>query len=543
MTFIALRLIDLSDQTISRLLAIAWQESVFPHFSERRAWKGLPPICRFATCQQMNKFTPAQQKQLIAELSGAFQTRSQQAKWDPQIEPHCKWCGAYDDRSHRFSQCAVIQDLVNKYAALHDTIEAEGWAFADMPAVHTHPHEAFLRMLHWTHPEPCPDPAVMSLLNTLDQHHVLHIFTDGSCQFPQDATARFATFSVCVDLAQDDTQRCHAAQAFLANKTMPGTLKPLLVANLRGEQSIPRAELAAVVWVCEQFQHADLWIDSPCTIDLAIKCQAASDPRFLAQHDNWDLVHRLWKAVQGATQQFHKIKAHAEDDTSLSLLQLYRALRNKCANDTAIAACWSLNPCIATVSQELFQIKQQQGECLEQAFHFLLECHARRASLDNQEQQQPQQRQVTLNRRRQNIIAFQEYSLDEWWAFPDVMVNFVYGNAWGKAIGDSILAWLRKFRWPIRDGQHPQQELGIAWLELVTSWMLDSGIWLPVKRSGWDGVERLIPLATAADLQAFDVKFSELAHTMSKLFLQVETLCRLKPYTSLCCCPWSPGPR
>eukprot|EP00438_Fugacium_kawagutii_P033522 Skav222497 [mRNA] locus=scaffold1835:669488:672655:+ [translate_table: standard] len=519
------RLVDLSTADLMKFVALAWQENVFPYHTDRRAWKGLPPICRSMTCKLLQKFTPSQQKQIIAEISGSFQTRSQQAKWDAETTPECQWCHQHDDRAHRFYDCLILDDLRASYEGLHSHIQDQGWLFHDMPVIYTDPTESFLRMMHWTHPEPSVDPAVLQHLRHLETvGHPLQIYTDGSCQFPTDAGARFASYAVVVDVAVDDSQRCHAAHAYLATKKMPNTFQPLIAAQLRGEQAIPRAELQAVVWVCEHFQHACLRVDSQCTLDLVDRCQKASTPLLLAHLGNWDLVRRLWFTQQHGSHTFLKIKAHSENDTSLSLLDLYRALGNKAVNDLAEQACKTLNLALTTEASQLFHQRKEQSDCLLRTYHFFLDSYKRRAELDaRQPDSNPHQLQ-SVNKRQSNIDAFSGYDLTVVWEIPLVRVNMVHGTAWGATIGNSILLWLNKLRWPVGEDQHELQQLGVTWLELVLSWMLESKLWLPIKRVHTDGHEYLIPLSDSHMARAYDVKFSELAHTMSKLVLQISTL-------------------
>eukprot|EP00438_Fugacium_kawagutii_P032099 Skav205702 [mRNA] locus=scaffold4631:33908:35092:- [translate_table: standard] len=281
----------------------------------------------------------------------------------------------------------------------------------------------------------------------------------------------------------------------------------------------------AVVWTCEHFDNVDLWVDSQCTVDLVDKCRHAAVAEQLAHHNHWDLVRRLWTAVTHSSHRVHKLKAHSEMDPSLSLLELYRALGNKLANDVAIHACWSLNPGLAALCKEIHHCQQRTHDALHETYLYLLECQARRSSLETQERlQDPVEHQTTVNRRQQHIADLSGYAIPEMWPIPELRVNLTHFTAWGKTIGDSVVSWLRKLQWPTSEDQHTHQNWGVTWLELVLSWMLDTQLWLPVKRVSADGQERLVPLASAAEAQAYDVKFSELAHTMSKLVLQIETL-------------------
>ena len=73
-----------------------------------------------------------------------------------------------------------------------------------------------------------------------------HIYTDGSCCYPQHPTSRYAAYSGVIDLAQHDVQRCELAQNFLDTGNFPNALTTCFAARVQGIQNIPRAELTAL---------------------------------------------------------------------------------------------------------------------------------------------------------------------------------------------------------------------------------------------------------------------------------------------------------
>ena len=83
----------IAQSTLLRLCQGQWQEQVVT-YTDRKTLKGLLPICRLSTIQILRKYPPAHQVKLLNEIAGAFQTRTQQAVWDDQVDPHCPHCVA-----------------------------------------------------------------------------------------------------------------------------------------------------------------------------------------------------------------------------------------------------------------------------------------------------------------------------------------------------------------------------------------------------------------------------------------------------------------
>ena len=112
--FVTFPFLDIGQSTLLRLCQTQWQEQIMSH-TDRRALKGLPPICRLSTIQVLRKFNSAQQIKILNEIAGAYQTRLQQSAWDDQISPLCPHCGEVDTREHRSMSCTALSDLRNLY--------------------------------------------------------------------------------------------------------------------------------------------------------------------------------------------------------------------------------------------------------------------------------------------------------------------------------------------------------------------------------------------------------------------------------------------
>ena len=97
--------------------------------TDRVALRGLPPICHVSTKQVLGKFTVLQRQQILMEISGSFQTRSQQASWDTSVDGSCLACGQPDTREHRIHVCPVFSDIRVQFRRILDHFCRHGFVW------------------------------------------------------------------------------------------------------------------------------------------------------------------------------------------------------------------------------------------------------------------------------------------------------------------------------------------------------------------------------------------------------------------------------
>ena len=146
-----------------------------------------------------------------------------------------------------------------------------------------------------------------------------------------------------VDLAVDDFSRRRAADVYKVTKRLPETLQVILVSRLQGLQSIHRAELTAVITICEGFIAAEMFTDSNFAGDLFRKVQSSAHVSQFIDHGDYDLIQRLHACVP-KQRVLHKVKAHMCLESVPSLLDTYHALGNHIADRAAVEANKNLFP-------------------------------------------------------------------------------------------------------------------------------------------------------------------------------------------------------
>ena len=410
--FVKLSLLTTGLPTLKRWLLRAWQTQLLPRFTDRNELKGSLPVAIPETIQVLNKFTHKQLKPLIQELAGAFQTGSQQAVWDPECSGTCKHCDQLDTRYHRLYECPVLTEVRLKYKQTLDWYLEEGNTIHELPVIHEYPHDDWLRTFFHLLAVPDIEPALYQDLHARDLNgEQLVFYTDGSCQFSNMPGCRFAGFAVMVDQCQTDAQRLQMLDRFQSTHMKPDTLTLVVATLLQGEPGIHRAELAAVVFVCERFLHTTIHTDSQVTLTLALQCLAGQPLSSFSQRDDFDLVERLWLAVRIGNRQFHKVAAHQDLQTEWNM-QTYHRLGNQCVNDAAISVTTHMLPSLQTELASRQRGMELEQHHLQQLFNFHLEAHRIRAIAEAALFHKPQQVTPARTIDRQQLAS---YSVPQPW--------------------------------------------------------------------------------------------------------------------------------
>ena len=514
--FVQLPFLEVGVSTILRLCQLQWQEQVLQH-TDRRALQGLPPINRLSTLQVLKKFSPADQVKLVNEISGAFQTRSQQAAWDDQTDPHCLHCGQLDIREHRTSTCTALHDLRQPFSETFAWIESSGSCVGDLPVVFCHEYRECLLTVQWhlVEPEICQD--LHRQLQSLDQQGIpITMYTDGSCFHPTLPEFRYAAFAVVLDCAGSDAIRCQQVGIYQQTGAMPQGLKTLTTGRLPGLQDIHRAELFAIVVIVERYCNTNIYSDSATTLSLLQHVANATESVELAGAPHYDLLLRIWKVWHLGTRSFHKIKAHVDNHNGLTPLQIYSQRGNKLANDSAIYACANMLPSVVNTLEAACKDQIEQQRHLRHLFSFYLAALKRMAQLQSEAKQEDTLAPVMQHRWE----ILKTYTVRDVWIPPTIHLNWTRDTAWGPKLGQLMLAWMLQFRWPKQADDSEVASIGVSWYELALSFMRFSEMFFPLRRADRRGNDILIPFRNRAEVEAYNVRFSEFANTFAIFYLQ-----------------------
>ena len=519
---IQIHLVHSSFASLAKWVRRAWQVEVLAQHCSRSALKHLD--FDFASTRQIiSKFPRKQHAALVQELSGAFQTERQKQTWAKDSTGLCAHCGQEDSRTHRLLHCPATQDIRNEHADVVRYLEEEGSIMAEFPAISLHPDETLLLAMHQMHPEADIAPAVLGRILTLvGQGLWPEIYTDGSLQHSNATVGKFASYGLVWDTCVMHSQRIEVAKQWIRFQTRPTNFVNLAFARTTGEQTIHRSELYAIVRTCELLPRAHIYSDSASALAVAARCQDARHLSALVNLQDFDLVRRLWLAMQQGEYTFTKVPSHVKPETCATLLESFRAWGNTFADELAITTCCHLFPQVVQLANQVHDEVSKDAEILTQVCQLHLKMHTARAKLDQANQQHPSHANVQPARALAPITVLQQWSVPQPWISQPNGLSQLSVCCWGLSLTSLLVRWMGDCVWPI-DGLAQPDDPGITWHELFVSWVHFSGFLMPVRRSSGSD-EYLQPIDTAVDVELYQTTFGEQVSTFLVCVTQVGKL-------------------
>ena len=251
----------------------------------------------------------------------------------------------------------------------------------ELPVIHEHPFAEYRQTLIDAMPEPIINNMTISSLQQGRDHQSLHFYTDGSCSFPHMKHVCFASYSIVVDLLMHDVDRRTQAATFPFTQSFP-TFQHIACGRLRGFQSIQRAELAAMVLLCESFTAFTAYTDSADVIHKVALCRRINTTNELAGFVDFDLLLRLYHAL---TPEMHilKTKAHREIGQIDDLLDRYHAMGNAAVDLFAKQTCKHLLPEVFTELETQCVNTQSDVANLQEVFALVISLQIARARAED----------------------------------------------------------------------------------------------------------------------------------------------------------------
>ena len=502
---------------IEKCLPRAWQEQLLVMHTNRSKICQLPPINQLETVRVLRKFQPKQQLMLLREIAGAFQTREQQSKWNPDVENTCVYCGEEgDDRPHRNFRCHAFADVRHEHAAFLETLQEINPHLVELPVIHLHPHWEFHDALLFSMPDAIVPQHMVHTIQSL-QLPRLNFYTDGSCRFPTFPETCYSAFAVIADLSYSDEQRRDLATTFQLTGAMPVTLQKLIVGRTKGRQQIHRAELSAIIAVFRAFDECVVHTDSAMAIHLVQLCRTASSLAELAMHDDFDLLEALFP-ILSPHKQVVKVKAHQKLADIKDSLHRYYALGNDLADTVANSACTLFLPEVVEQLDFFHEDLVAQREQTHRFYQFNLDLQVARARA----QGEPDPDSVTIAVNHANVFTLlTTWKVEVCWPKPSFIQDAevrhcVLGFQWAVA----MLQWLENCRWPI---EPISDDPGISWAEIALVLAMRQQQWLPIKRLRGNKHMIMQPF-TLKDIHDMNLQFSEQATMAYTLMGQVRGL-------------------
>ena len=294
----------------------AWQSHIVQRVHERPGFDDLYGF-NGALLEVLDRDHNPQDLESLAMIrDGTFFTCEFIGKFNSRFDNTCSFCGEFDTRDHRFTQCpkyAVVHrrfaNLITQWPSMPCSLRRHGLpsALPTEQAFLAEKQALFGQVPTWH--IPCPTEGI------------LHLFIDGSCRDSQDYGITTAAWSI-VSASQ---------QTCVSSGGLPGVL-----------QTIPRAEIWALLqclrWSSQFNGVLHVWSDSQLTVE---------GFRYIQTHDclpaDSDLAD-LWQLVETAFASslaevfIHKVAAHGALMQAKSPLEEWCIQWNNAADAAAVVA-------------------------------------------------------------------------------------------------------------------------------------------------------------------------------------------------------------
>ena len=306
-------------QVVVTRIQAAWVASVGSELQQRPGFFGLADIDQQQSGRDLASWDGESLGLLRVAMSGAFYTRDWLCKMGNTPTSSCPWCGEADSIFHRTWVCEHFQasrDMMSPatFVALEQSPECtqlHGW-LTEVP--HARQFRALLQQLQdltfdFLLPWPGTDP--------------IHLFTDGSCLYPERPHIRLATWGFVVANFSDDS-------------FYPMGQGPVVGLH----QTVIRAEFTACIsalqFALTKKVHTILWSDNQEVVDFVQHClQGGGTVSSMDKdHDLKERVRQLISDFQTATIQLQvvKVTSHVAPDLGYDSVERW-ALRGNHAAD------------------------------------------------------------------------------------------------------------------------------------------------------------------------------------------------------------------
>ena len=398
-------------------------------------------------------------------------------------------------------ECEAFQEAREPHVQATKYLQDEGAELCDLPVVHQHPYAEYRQTILDAMPEPSIPEQMVQKLQTGRNKDTLQFYTDGSCQYPHLKHLCFASYSIVVDLLEHDVDRRTLAAAFPFTNSLQ-SFQQIACGLLHGFQSIHRAELIAIVILCENFEEFTVFTDSADVIHKVDICRQTTDSSELAGFTDYDLLLRLHGALK-PTKIVLKTKAHREPSQISDLLERYRAMGNATVDCHAKKTCDTLFPEISRELESQCQDVSHDIQELHGVFALILDLQIARARaeedkrvgqhiLDNAGGAQ----MTKLENRLVNWRIENKWQDQRTWT-----MRWVQYSAWGSQVMKAVEEWLRSCDWP-QEEQNVEEDIGMAWAEVAIALTLFHGQWLPVRRDR-QGKQFVLQATSEAELDCW----------------------------------------
>eukprot|EP00438_Fugacium_kawagutii_P034424 Skav211615 [mRNA] locus=scaffold3083:321931:335851:- [translate_table: standard] len=451
------------------------------------------------TAKCFAKLSDPEQKLLLHNMLGAFQSEAIKAKWDCHSDGLCPLCGQADSRDHRILSCEALHPIRDAHPeALHVlTSMRPDWIY--FPLAQSCPDQAALESLldfiPWSDVPVAHNP----------NREIVSFFTDGGALHTTDSIARIAGFAVVQDVSDSADAFRHSADFAFAQPPSFPCFKALCTGIVPGRQNVPRAELYAFMLALQASAHCTHARSIHFVTDAKYVCDTIEkierqDPGLLGpQATNVDLVSVIQPLWNPSLHKVVKIKSHRSFDSAVDLADLYLILGNHCADLAVTMALQSIPAVLRDAALVCAKHHSQEYQMLHTVMQFLLALNRQRNQLMKAAShtpglQAPLPPERTLKMPKhifgfdalQFLTAFEQPNYVPWVQDPIPDLWIIQACQQGACIAHALISWCRSLRWPtdLSPDFRSDEDWGISWFELWVNFHTTTGWAFPIRIEG-----------------------------------------------------------
>ena len=455
-----------------------WMKHVMQCRIIRKHWQQFPIPDRVATTSLLKQFNDSQQQVLAVQITGAYMLGDQRMHIDDASE-QCTLCLQPEDIHHRILDCPSLQHVRTNHQLVVDYLREHNDCHLYLPVVFQPTDFEFNTWFFQQLPEPDLLPEVAQQAHEELQRGIRPQFwTDGSCNTPSHRAHRRAAFGIVFHPHVNPDEIDRITLAYRTNKVLPDSFQVVGSAPCRGNQTIPRAEMQAIVVLIQHFDSAQVITDSQYVIDQSHKIGYFLDHCRHHKLPNFDLLVKLWDRLQTGDFVLTKVKAHALSQSQDNPLITFQQLGNEVADIVAKQARLRFEKqCPIAVTHK--DLDDDTFVRKNLVFRYDLQVERSKLLYAKQQVSKPMYASKTFKEQLQKLCPV----IDDPWTFTILPDDFqaIKACLWGTQYAMQILRWLETLRWP---ADVIQGSVGISWYELACNFIMVTQTGLVINEGG-----------------------------------------------------------
>eukprot|EP00438_Fugacium_kawagutii_P020276 Skav227633 [mRNA] locus=scaffold3692:113888:115465:- [translate_table: standard] len=325
--------------------------------------------------------TATEQKLLLHNMLGAFQSEAIKAKWDSHSDATCPLCQEVDSRTHRVLHCPALLEVRQTFPEAIQIISDQRQDWVYFPLAQAYPHQHVLEtLLNLIPPTDVPEPVDIS-------REVVSFFTDGGALHTTDSIARIAGFSVVQDIGTSERAFQQTADYAFSSPPRFPSFKTLCTGIVPGRQNVPRAELYAFTLAlqaserCAMASSIRFVTDAKYVCDIIKKIQSQDSSLNGPSVANADLVSVIREHWNPERHHIVKIKSHRSFSSAVDIEDLFLILGNHCADVAVSAALQAIPSILKEAAQACVDHHALEQSMLTKVMQYLLALNRKRTFL------------------------------------------------------------------------------------------------------------------------------------------------------------------